>query len=705
MNESLVAESRWAWFGAADGFGTDKSMPWPKAKPQAARVSGLLPGILGATLGGVLLVMPGIGAAEPVFLDPAEVIDSGENGQIMAFEQQVPLRFSDGTEMTLTPGSWLHLESYNFDQTQPESDRLSVRLVKGGLRTVTGSIGRRGSPDALQVQTPVGSIGIRGTEFDTYYCSAGLCNEGMLLAVADGTRERLLTEGGLYFEVATGDVRFANQAGQFDFGAGEWGYATARTLPPERIIPEHSIPEPVAVVVPEPEDRELPDVLREAVLDAINLNPEVQERYHALLAAENTQAVARGRYYPQIDTRFSAVRQYQRSSEFGNTDRNAYSAGITLNQLLYDGFFTQADVARLGHARMVRYHELREAAEQAALEAVRALADVEKFRELVLLAEDNYHAHLDVYRQVEELARSGVGRGVDLEQATGRLALAESNLLTEIANLHDVSARFQRVVGRLPSEDYVDFVGAVPERLLPGTVDQALVDALAENPALFAAVENMLSSEQKVRVGQAAFHPQLDFQINATRRNTPNTLAVSNNDERWVNDIAYGLVLRYNLFRGFADRATVGQFKEELNVAREQKEIVCRNVRQTVAIAYNDIKVFDEQLAYLEQHARSTDLVRTAFQQQFLIGQRTLLDLLDIENEFFEARRAYAEALIDREVAKARTWAGLGRLLPALGLAREEMPEMDSDTVIDPEMICPPTAVPSLDVPRVSLFR
>jgi len=432
----------------------------------------------------------------------------------------------------------------------------------------------------------------------------------------------------------------------------------------------------------------MPEPLRQAIVEAVNTNPEVQKRWHAFLAAEEGRGVARGRYYPEVDLRLSAARQWQ-DSDAGRFDRDPLSATLTLNQMLYDGFFTRSDVRRLGHARLVRYYELLEAAETAALEAVRAYADVERYRELAFLAEENYRAHQALYEQVDELTRTGVGRGVDLEQATGRLALAESNLLTEVANLHDVTARFLRVVGRMPTDDFVDLIGVLPDGSLPETAYAAQVEALATNPALFAAVENILSAQQQVSVGRSYYHPRLDFQIRQSRDNAlSSTFQTGEGD--WVNDTTAGLVLSLNLFRGFADQSRIGQFVEETNVAKDELEIVCRNVRQEVTIAFHDVQVLDERLRYLDQHQLSSDRVRTAYRQQFGIGQRSLLDLLDAENEFFVARREFVDGQFDREIALARTYAGLGRLLPVLEIVRDTMPEISEVTTLDPERICPP---------------
>ena len=135
------------------------------------------------------------------------------------------------------------------------------------------------------------------------------------------------------------------------------------------------------------------------------------------------------------------------------------------------------------------------------------------------------------------------------------------------------------------------------------------------------------------------------------------------------------VVLSYNLYRGGADNARLRQAAEQLNQARDLREKACRDLRQTLAIAHNDVRRLQEQLVYLDQHQLSTENARQAYRDQFDIGQRTLLDLLDTENEYFQARRAYVSAVHDRYIAQARTLAGMGQLMSTLQVAREDLPD------------------------------
>jgi adhesin transport system outer membrane protein len=150
------------------------------------------------------------------------------------------------------------------------------------------------------------------------------------------------------------------------------------------------------------------------------------------------------------------------------------------------------------------------------------------------------------------------------------------------------------------------------------------------------------------------------------------------------------------LFNGLSDRARSRQYADLLNVAKDQRDQACRDVRQTTAIAYDDVRKLTEQLKYLDQHQLATEKARDAYRKQFDIGQRSLLDLLDTENELFQSRRAYTNGEYDLLIAQARTQAGVGNLLGALGLARvdqEHLPAMaDWEAGQDNPQFCQPMA-------------
>ncbi|HZV54052.1 MAG TPA: TolC family outer membrane protein [Rhodocyclaceae bacterium] len=440
------------------------------------------------------------------------------------------------------------------------------------------------------------------------------------------------------------------------------------------------------------------DTLKSAAQKAVLSNPEVLQKWHAYQAAVNEKDVAFGGYLPRVDLAAGIGRE-QRDDPLLRANYSRHSTTLTLTQMLYDGFATRNEVKRLDHARQVRFFELLDASETAALEASRAYLDVLRYRKLVELAEENYVRHRAVFEQIQKKAQAGVARKVDLEQASGRLALAEANLLTETANLHDVSARYQRLVGEMPHKDM-----ATPPALakdLPADVVKVFQSAQTRNPAIQAAIENLRSSDASADVRKAAYQPRVDLRLRNERGSDLNGyLGATDNRTAEV-------VMTWNLFNGLSDRARSRQYADQINVAKDLRDKTCRDVRQTVAIAYNDTRKLVEQLTYLDQHQLSTEKARDAYRKQFDIGQRTLLDLLDTENELFQAKRAYANAEYDLLIAQARTQAGFGNLLQTLDLtrvAKDEAPDLaDWKVEGDAAEHCPPEGPTLYNVDKSAL--
>jgi adhesin transport system outer membrane protein len=444
-----------------------------------------------------------------------------------------------------------------------------------------------------------------------------------------------------------------------------------------------------------------PITIKDAAQEAVLRNPEVQAKWHAYKEATETVGVVKGRYLPSVDLNAGIFREWKDEPVAAGGDRDFTSRGIELrlNQILFDGFATRNDVKRLNYAQRVRYYELLDASETAALEAMRAYNDVLRYRALHKLAEQNYVQHRAVYEQIQRKVKLGVGRGVDLEQASGRLALSESNLLTEASNLHDVSARYQRIVGTLPPAE----MAALPKlsENVPGKTADALRKAYELNPALAAANENIVSSLADVDVKRAPYYPRVDLQAAQSWGWDTDGIDGTYNDRK------IGLALNYNLFRGFSDQSGERAAVERVSVAKDLRDKVCRDVRQTLTIAHNDISRLGEQLQYLEQHLTATEKARDAYRKQFDIGQRTLLDLLDTENELFEARRAYLNASHDYTQAYGRTHGSIGSLLAGIGLQRLDTPNLfdgKEKAEFDPDTICPPSGVGQLAVDKDKVF-
>jgi len=430
--------------------------------------------------------------------------------------------------------------------------------------------------------------------------------------------------------------------------------------------------------------------VHDAVIQAIEYNPDVQASWHTFKSSAYQVREARAGYLPSVDL---AATVGNESRDFDTRDRyNTAQAQVSLTQMLFDGFRTSGQVDHLEGGRLTRYYELLNSVESTGFEAVRAFEDVSRERALVALARDNYTKHQDVFAQIESRVTSGVGRKVDLEQVAGRLALAENNLLTEAANLHDVTARYLRVVGNLPAKDLTP--SKLADTKLPANIRDTLRLAYEGNPGFHASIKNIAAAKANTTVERSGYYPKAELRARQNISRNSNGFDDQIDPKRYGEDNAIELSLTYNLYKGGGTRAAVRRSLEDVNEAKDLRDKACVDLRQTTQIAFNDSLRLKEQLASLAQHRLSSDKVRVAYSEQFKIGQRTLLDMLDAENEYFEASRAYVTGMSTLNVAHARTLLSMGSLLSTLNIARDTLTQVKDADVndkmkVDSDSACP----------------
>ncbi len=415
------------------------------------------------------------------------------------------------------------------------------------------------------------------------------------------------------------------------------------------------------------------DPLRDAAQKAIIGNPEVASRFNAFRAASDAVDVARGAWYPRVDMQATVANTSDRIATRApaSTTLNHNGVALQVTQTLWDGLSTKHEVGRLDHEKLARYFEFLDASEQTALEAARVYYDVLRYRRLVALAEDNYVQHKYAFTQIQSRFRAGVGRGVDLEQVGARLALAESNLSTEIANLHDVSARYLRIIGEAPPAKM-----PLPAPLragVPSTAAELMATAVERNAAVSASIEALRAVRAAASQRDSLFQPKVEARVRTGAGNHFDGVA----DQK--RDTNAEITLNWNLYNGGSDRARVRQQAHLVGQAADLRDKVCRDTRQTALIAFNDTRKLADQLTFLDRNVLAIEKARDAYRQQFDINQRSLLDLLNAENELYTAKRSYANAEYDHGVAYARAHAAMQQLTVQLGLRRTDAQQPEAD--------------------------
>lgn len=408
-----------------------------------------------------------------------------------------------------------------------------------------------------------------------------------------------------------------------------------------------------------------------SVRAGLNFHPSVSAHRNALNAALQDRREAWGGYLPRADLNTSAGLEQRYPS-----DRDAYWTGQTslvVEQTLFDGFRTRGRVESQNYVALVRYHELSAAVNDLALQVLEARENVVRHQRLLDLARETYVLNLRVNDQVERRVSNGRAPRVDADQMAGRMALAESNLMTEAANLHDVSLRLQRLTGHLPPDSLAasDF-GSVS---LPADRQALLDEVLTRNPDFLAAIANVQVSDADLRVRESDFYPELS--LRGRQSFNHNNDGFDDRFDTFGGSTAIELVLSYPLYRGGANRAAFSATLARGDEARDQRHDACLFTQESAQVAYNDSTRLEAQMQFLRRHQETTDEVRRAYRSQFDIGQRSLLEILDVETEYLDASRALINAEHDLTLARARTLHSMGELLAELGIEQAVLPSRD----------------------------
>ncbi len=403
------------------------------------------------------------------------------------------------------------------------------------------------------------------------------------------------------------------------------------------------------------------ETLQQAVDMAVKTNPDVQTVAADRRAVNQEREQAKGLFLPSIDLQGSVGFERTKSSSTGNNykDRWPNQISLTLTQMLFDGFAARSELERQTARLSSAAARVRENAEFVGLGAVQAFLEVQRQTELVRLGEQLVQFHRVTLDQMEQRARAGRGRAADVQQAAARLGLAEATLAATRGDLRNAQASYIRIVGDAPGS--LEKV-ARPVAAFPGNLAEALRAGIEENPVLRIAKADVDVAGAEARAADAPFYPRFDFEVSGTK-------GVNLNGVRGANNQVSALVVaRYNLYRGGIDTAAKREGLERLSEARASLAKDQRRIQEDVRTSWNAVQTVRDRLGPLRQHADRTRQVRDAYRQQFDIAARTLLDVLDAENELFNANSAVVTAEYTELFGMYRVLASMGRLLSTLSV-------------------------------------
>jgi outer membrane protein, adhesin transport system len=406
------------------------------------------------------------------------------------------------------------------------------------------------------------------------------------------------------------------------------------------------------------------ETLRHAISAAIERFPEIQAAEYRRDVARAQVGQARAELLPSVAGSFGEGREKSRNvtTRFIGNDvtLTRQEAEITISQLLFDGGAASGQVKRFNARMEGAEFNIVGTIEDVALRAGQAFLDVGRLREQLGIARDNIGVHQKTLSDVNALADAGRGRRADVVQAEARLALAASSAEQLAGQLAQAEDSFRHLVGRLPGT----LAPASTDAELPSEPAQAVSQALAVHPTIKGAEKEIEAAQYDRESARARMNvPRVTIEAGASRNRDIDGIAGPSHDQFAM------LRLRYNFFRGFGDtervRESEARIEEALATLRRVRIDVERDVRQ----AWSGLASERQRLPQLAQYARASADVAEAYRLQFQLGQRSLLDVLNAENERYNAVSNYIAARAVVTSNELRLLSTQGRLVDALGLS------------------------------------
>jgi len=397
--------------------------------------------------------------------------------------------------------------------------------------------------------------------------------------------------------------------------------------------------------------------LSTTVEDAILHNPEYREQLKIHQAVQADLRGAEGSWYPKIDLNAGIGLEEIDRADGTDTSLTRTEANLRLTENIFEGYATVNEISRQKSRLDAAGYNAQAAANQIAIDMTTAYIELVKQQDLMKLARESKATHERILDQIQQRTEAGIGNKVEVDQAKARLALSNSNLIVTRNNYIDARTQFQRTLGRMPE---TQLIKPTMQFQFPDTLDEAINVALTDHPTLRSANADIAEARAQHASAASPYYPRVDLELQKTLDNNINGLEGKNHNLQAM------LRLRYNLYNGGKDIAQRDVTASEVQQATEIRNNSRRQTIENLGYAWAAKEYLEEQMIYIDQHIQLTYDTLEGYRKQFNLGRRSLLDLLNTENEYISALLTRIETESELNTAQYRTLNAMGKLIEAL---------------------------------------
>lgn len=388
-------------------------------------------------------------------------------------------------------------------------------------------------------------------------------------------------------------------------------------------------------------------------------NPDLNQQRAATRSSDEGVSKAVAGYRPQVSATASVGYNYANGTTsvypLGNSTPS--SLGLTVTQNLFNGNQTTNGVRQAESTVFEARETLRNTEQNTLQNGATAYMNVLRDTAILELNRNNISVLEEQLRQTRDRFLVGEVTRTDVAQADSSLATARSNYFTAQANLQTSIANYRQVIGEEPRK----LAPARPiDELLPNTVEEAVAVALAEHPAVQAALHNVDVAQLQVQINEGQLYPK----VNLVGSVSQSYDFVGSNQGKLFNASLLAQ-LTVPLYSGGADYALIRQSKELLAQARLQADLQRDTVRASVVSSWGQLETARAVIRSSQAAVKSAEIALSGVRDEAKVGQRTTLDVLIAQQTLLSARVALVSAQRDRVVAGYVVMAAVGRLSAA----------------------------------------
>ena len=404
--------------------------------------------------------------------------------------------------------------------------------------------------------------------------------------------------------------------------------------------------------------------LKDAVQAALNTNPEIRQAVANKNATQFERKQAEGLWLPRVSVEASAgIRQLKNPTRrsIGIADQTLYplEASVTADQLLFDMGGRQAEIRRQASRTDAAAARIEERSEFVALNVARAYIDYLLQQRLVAIADDNATFHQKLAGDLREGVSKGSISIADQQQAEERLQSARARLTEAREDLDTAGIQFQTLAG-IP----VDSVSMPPDlsQCLPATLQEAEVAARANNPRVQESVADLATAREVTKAARSEMGPR--FNLEATARIGDDIDGFRGK----TTDLQGRVVMRWLVFNGGTNIHNVREQQARADEAHARVFEQTRRAEEDARSAWSRLTNQSRLASELETQSRVADDLLLSYREQFNVGRRSLLDVLDAQNTRQNVQAQAETARLAKLYAQYRLLASTNRLIECLGV-------------------------------------